>query len=209
MTQGALPLSQQATTQNAEKVPADPATVGTSGQLSSGSFKAKADTGSAAFRHTAANMFMLRVEPSERDLRKYNAIFERGLEMDQRKEARMQQIRQELLDREMAECHFQPHFASGTVARSYPSESLQPKRRAPLSRFDRDLPREWVTFSSVPSLRMTTGPFSKVEGVRINGVPQSRISNTDHKAGLRRHAMKMGAPPQLTSGRTTKSTTIA
>jgi len=180
-----------------EIVPAQPSAVGASGQPVSGSTKAKAHAEPSPPWPRYAAQNMPRVEPSDHDLKKYHAIFETGMEMERRKQARMQQMREDLFNREMEECHFQPHFASGTVGRSYPTINNWKEVRS-LSKLP-SLNREMVTSESLPAMRKTTGPFTRVQKVQINKIQKPRQVGTDRTAELRRHAINMGVPNQLTS----------
>jgi len=158
--------------------------------------KRRAAAGRPALRHTATNILTgwratnvvanlsttnrPRVEPSEQDLKKFQAIYDHGVEMQQRRDARMQSFRQSLVQREKDECPFRPHFVSGAVCNNrsplkercqdfanYPYQLSQPNRSAPTSQ-------------SAPNLRLTTGAFTKVMGSHIHGDPQvrSRINKT-------------------------------
>jgi len=155
----------------------------------SGVNKAKGKARMTGMAQTSETAF--KVEPSNRDLKKYNAIFNRGYIMEQQKEARMQAMRHALSEREISECTFQPRFESGTVDRF-------PMRSGPVTESRQHL----VASQSepvIPKMRKTTGPFTLIHGVEINGKPRRRAANVDLTAPLRRHVINMGVQPQLSS----------
>jgi len=167
-------------------------------ELMSGLGKAKGRAGTARLAHASDNTF--RAEPSQHDLKKYNAIFDRGLAMEQQKETRMQAIRRQLLEKEMSECTFQPRFASGTVGNQsrLGSGSLGgtviaggtvQRQRLVASQSEPLIPKMRKTFS---------GAFTDIHGLDVNGIAR-RAGNVDPTGLLRKHVTNMGAPSQKSS----------